>query len=1040
MKRLLLIGLAGAFTSAWGGGFALTNDLAILSVDAQGWSTQLVERASGRVLADGRVPFIRLDTGDGKGPGVCSAVAPRGANAWAWTFPGKTGEVVLGVEPFPGGWTYVVKSVTVPDVARLFVGCLRGVTCCRYTGSQAQAVSDDLSAMAIRAYDFYPVSSLGRDVNAILMPADGPLVGRRVGFAAGPRAAVQTALQEMTKAAGFPHSAAGGAWAATSAQCRGSYLNANVTAASVDDWIDLARRGGFDVVHFRESWYAWRGHYPVNTNAWPNGLADMQAAVKKIHAAGLRAGLHTLTGCIDPRDSWITPRCSPDLMAWATYTLAAPLTATSKELLVEEMPMAKHDVTFTYHGSGNAIRIGSEIVQYTGVRRTKPYAFTGITRGAFRTVTYDHAKGEKADYLQQRYIAFYPKPDSDLAKAVAAHIGHVYRTCGFDQIYCDGAEGMMQPYAQAKMRHLILAECTKDGRPCLTEDSASGSGPACWWFHSRVGAWDSTYWAPKRFHDFHVGNMRRQQVRERDFREIQMGWWCPVEWSPHARPHTVDEMEYYAGKNAALDASMSIAGVNVSTRPMTYGTSRQMTVLGWYERFRRAGAFKKEFTDRLAVPRAEYRLCQDTDGVWRYAALDCRSHRVFSAVAKDWTESFAEPPAEAALRLEALYAGEPYTAKTALTAIAAGAPETLAITTASSRITATVRAEKDAERGDVLVFNAANGGASAEGAWAVAAAEYRPYRRIGSNRVVAFWVKGDGSGALLNVQVMTPREYGLCYSEHYVKLDFTTWRYMEMPFRETDAEEFCNHKWPYSGGYAEVFHRVINMNEVSAVKLYLNDVPAHGAAEVRVTDVKLLPQRETQLTRGVFTVNGQAFPVPFTLASGEFAEYVDGYWTHLDKFRTPVERRPATAALPLAAGPNALSFVGDARVQATLLAYGAKTPALRELSHLTADRRGLLAYEAAEPCFFAPAKGFAELPPVRTRPGETADLTFTVVGPIGPFTLAVNGEEKSFPAVAAGAVFRSERRTFTPFADTAKIVVRAEGSAAARFEFVKNYR
>ena len=86
------------------------------------------------------------------------------------------------------------------------------------------------------------------------------------------------ALKAMTVASGFPHSTSGGAWSTGSEQCRGSYLNANVTADSVDDFIAVALLGGFDVVHFRENWYAWRGHYPVNTNDFPRGLADLKAA------------------------------------------------------------------------------------------------------------------------------------------------------------------------------------------------------------------------------------------------------------------------------------------------------------------------------------------------------------------------------------------------------------------------------------------------------------------------------------------------------------------------------------------------------------------------------------------------------------------------------------------------------------------------------------------------------------------------------------------------------------------------------------------
>ncbi|MCQ2390585.1 MAG: right-handed parallel beta-helix repeat-containing protein [Kiritimatiellae bacterium] len=1044
--------------SVQAGGLSLTNEHVILDLDAAGWSTQLVERATGRVLANGRVPFVRVDVG--QGAGISESLEPRGDQAWAWKTRGVEGEVVLGITPFVGGWTFEVKSVTVPNLKRLLVGCLRGVACSRYTSSSAQCASDDFSGIAERAYDLHPSGIFGRDVATIFDPKDAPLVGRRFGLAAGPRAALVKALQAMTVAAGFPHSAAGGAWACDSEQAKGSYLNASVTAASVDDWIDLARRGGFDVVHFRENWYACRGHYPVNTNDFPKGLADMKAAVDKIHAAGLRAGLHTLTGCIDPRDPWIHPACSHDLMAWTTYTLAAPLTETSTELRVNEEPIAKHDVTFTYHGSGNAIRIGDEIVQYTGVRRTKPYAFTGITRGAFGTAKAYHAKGEAADYLQQRYIAFYPKPDSQLAKDLAAAIGHVYRTCGFDQIYCDGAEGMMTPYAQAKMRNLILSECTRDGRPCLTEDSAGGSGPACWWFHSRVGAWDSTYWAPKRFHDFHVANMRRQLVRERDFREIQMGWWCPVTWSPHARPHCVDEMEYYACKNTALDASMSIAGVNVARQSMTFGTARQMTVLGWYERFRRAGAFRRDLTQAFAEPRAEFRLRQDPDGEWRVARVEARGHRVHSAAVARWQECFHDRPDNASLRVEALYAGEPHEGGNALTMIAAVTPDSLAVTGAPMRVTASVAREQDAEKGAVIAFSATNSSDSAVGAWAVAAQEYRPYRAIGSRRVVSFWVKGDGSGALLNVQVMTPREYGLCFSEHYVKLDFTGWRHMQMPFRETDAEEFCNHKWPYSGGYAEVFHRVINMNQVSAVKLYLNDVPPHGSATVRVTDVRLVPMCANDIPVGaVLAVNGQRLPIPFALRSGEFAELENGFWTHLDKFRTPLARVPAQMP-QLREGTNDLMLIAapNSRAEVTLFALGKKRPALKDLALLTSEKRALLDYEPAEPCFFAPDAGFADLPPLVARPGMRAEPTFTVVGPIGEYEMTIADETRRFPAVAAGKTWRCPSGTFRPFSGRASVRVREVGTPAARprtptalfewqprfdsgarFEFVKRY-
>ncbi len=33
---------------------------------------------------------------------------------------------------------------------------------------------------------------------------------------------------------------------------------------------------------------------------------------------------------------------------------------------------------------------------------------------------------------------------------------------------------------------------------------------------------------------------------------------------------------------------------------------------------------------------------------------------------------------------------------------------------------------------------------------------------------MGLWIKGDGSGALLNIQIRSPREYHGCISDHYI--------------------------------------------------------------------------------------------------------------------------------------------------------------------------------------------------------------------------------------------------------------------------------
>ena len=201
-KKLVLAALLSGAAAVFGGGFSLTNELVVLSLDARGWSTQLVERATGRVLATGAVPFVRpLIDGQLR---ISTSVEPRGKDAWAWKYGKTPGEIVVGMVPFAGGWTFEVHAVTLADVRELRLCCLRGITCCKYTSPLAQTVSDDRSGIALRGYDLYAVSSTGSDMSALMRADDAPFVGRKVGFAAGPRAAFIRALQAMTVVAARP--------------------------------------------------------------------------------------------------------------------------------------------------------------------------------------------------------------------------------------------------------------------------------------------------------------------------------------------------------------------------------------------------------------------------------------------------------------------------------------------------------------------------------------------------------------------------------------------------------------------------------------------------------------------------------------------------------------------------------------------------------------------------------------------------------------------------------------------------------------------
>jgi hypothetical protein len=901
---------------------SFSNRRATLNIDTQGRITSLKTKSTQRELLARPQPLVTATLKDGLQ--LTARRVTRKGGALTFEFPRGLGTAVIGVENRRDFFNFTVRSLTLTNVAS-FTFCSLPVTCTKYRGGMANMQSDDSDAVCLRGYDLPVEMDLSGNALRVWTTAEHGLTGWRAGLAAGPKAEMPAVLRAMAESSGVPYSKLGGPWSLGAEANRGSYLFADIAHAATDDWIEFARRGGFSTVHIH-AWWRSLGHYDVNTNLYPRGLADLRDTAARIHDAGLRAGIHTLTACIEPHDPWVTPEASPDLIPFDTYTLARPLSPTDTVLYVNEKPAAHHDVVFTYMSNGNAIRIGSEIVQYTEVNRDPPYAFAKCKRGAFKTRVSAHAAGERADYLQQRYIAFYPQPDSPLAADLAGHIANVFNTCKLDQIYFDGSEGMMSRYGIDAMRHAIFKRLKGDP---LVEASAHGEHN--WWFHSRLGAWDHPVWAAKRFQDKHIATSA--PYRDTDLLEPQMGWWAPRTPSPQARGHFLDEMEYFACKNLGLDAAMSIQGVNVSYAPLPFHIEKQLTLLGWYEHLRLARYFDTQTVARVGVPGDEFRLRQNPDGTWTFTPVKMEAHRI-SALgngSEKWTSRNAYAGQPLCARIEALYAVAPYDSPKRIPLADAADFASFKTQTASTALSISLTEETADTRGNSrnLHVHAENRSDTRVGAWARASLDFpAPYRNLGGAGAFGVWVKGDGKGALLNIQLGTPREFMHALSDHYVTLDFTGWRYVELLARERDVERMTDYTWPYGGSY-DIYRNPLDMSHISLVTFYLNDLPAGGSVDVTVSPVMALPTQSALIKNPALTVNGQTLTLPFTLSSGDFAELEpDGACTHYNDKGDPLARMRPAAVPTLRAGENAIRFDCErpqgvsARAEVTLNAFG----------------------------------------------------------------------------------------------------------------------
>ena len=1010
-------------------------------------------------------PWVSRIEKDGKWV-FAEKAAKREDGALAFTFADGT-EVVESVEPFDGGFAFTVVGSTVPDGTQSLILALMRPDCSKYMGSFACIASDDERAVCLRSFDHRLGMSAREDAMKIELSESARAKGMRFGLAAGPRDGILVRLQELVRKSGLSYSEAGGPWSLGSKAARQSYIFANMTPRndeSVSDaWIDMVRRSGASVLHihcFEES----LGHYGVNKAKYPGGVDQLKAVADRARAAGLDVSIHSLTGCISFYDPWVTPVAHSNLIATYTYTLAQPLTKDSTEVVVEELPGPKHDVVTTYTSNGNVLAIDGELITYTGIRREKPYAFTGIIRGKLPymgrdlpATAADHPAGAKVKYLQQRYFCYYPEPDSPLAVELADSLAGVYNAIGANMIYFDGSEGMKSTYGTAKMASLIVDRLSrKQGAPHI---EMSCTNPHFWPFRCTMGAWDNVRFGAKSFEDLHI----RANVnggRKTDFLDGQMGWWAPQLASKAIRSRFPDETEYFAAKNAGYDFAMSLQGIDANAGFIPDLQEKAVTLIGWYERFRLARAFAPDVQKELATLGHEGELRQNPKtGAWEYAPLRIIRQRILGEGVGDRWTCRLKKAVPATLRIETFYNLSPFESPAA-TKVFDGAAFASAKRVAAGKASIAAAATSDPERGDVTRLTAFNDTGATRGAWAGFERTWEgpKYFSVGQAAGIGFWVKGDGSGAILNVQLEHPRIHDLTHADNLVKLDFKGWRYVELLFRERDVDEISKYVWPHKVTHPEYMNR-LQTDCVSAVRVYLNEIPVSASegvldsdstdaaarnpsVDILLSEIKALGLKETTAEDVKIKLNGQKVELPFEeIAAGDWAELEDGVWTLYDE-KGGFKERAAGPRLTLKAGENKFRYSADvsgraaARAEVKVFVRAKPMPALADL---TAEQRKALAWEAEMPAHWVPAKGADALPSVKVRPGEKAKLAVKVRGPVADPVLTVNGQTWKLASVPAKAV-----RTFTDGPVVSGVVdVKLESSdptaADALVEFVKNY-
>jgi hypothetical protein len=216
----------------------------------------------------------------------------------------------------------------------------------------------------------------------------------------------------------------------------------DVKPGNIDDYIRHAKQSGFrTMMIYYTAFTPASGHY-VWRPEYPNKLEDLKAIVKKIHDAGMLAGLHFHYNKTFGMDPYITPKPDPRLYVKRHFTLAAPINATSTVIPVDENPRDSRLVSAVKH-----LRIGDELVTYESYTTERPYQFTGCKRGDFGTQAAGYESGLKLGLLGEvaGVIGVFDQRTS-IQEEVAERLAGIYDGANFDFAYYDGAEDVPPPY------------------------------------------------------------------------------------------------------------------------------------------------------------------------------------------------------------------------------------------------------------------------------------------------------------------------------------------------------------------------------------------------------------------------------------------------------------------------------------------------------------------------------------------------------------------------------------------------------------------
>lgn len=712
----------------------------------------------------------------------------------------------------------------------------------------------------------------------------------------------------------IPLSKEGGAWAQLNKEGYGSYLMnfGTLTEATVDEWIKQCKDLGFNQIdsHGGRDFFQF-GTLELNKEKWPDGWESFKRINEKLHKNGISHIFHTYAFFIDKNSNYVTPLPHKDLGYTRTFTLKNGISESAEEIIVNEST-ADISTLIGFHTENSVtLRIDDEFIEFGGITKEPPYKFTKLKRGTNGTKAVSHSPNSKARQMSERFGRFVPGPNTNLFKEIAKKHADVVNDNGFDGIYLDAIDGAAVLGGKDDFWYYgskFVFDIAKNLKRVVGMEMSSMVHH--WWhYRSRWQAWDRPVRGYKRFTDIHLASIKApslflpEQIESNEWEHgiwkghsplidkyagvesgqtklpLHLGWWGNQTWSPpQIEPTFPDDIEYLAVKMLANNAGFSqLGGVDATTLAENPLFKKAAEIFKQYETLRHQDYFNAETKKLMRQPGREFTLIKEASGAFNIKPITYNKHKVLgkNAPSSSWivNNEFEKQPVK--FRIEALMSVKAYDDADAITLtdyrhqhefkqvdLANGVQTSLSISDDKS----------PAQENSAILFSR-NVGATTEGAYVNFEKKFDNSMDLSKHQGLGVWVKGDGSGQLLNLSVRSPLHISHgAHGDRFIKIDFVGWKYFELV--EIESSAISDYIWPNDSHFYvyDSYRHTIDFGMIESIQIWNNNLEKDKSVKTQIGPIKALPLIPSVFKNPALIIAGQKITLPITFESGMYVE------------------------------------------------------------------------------------------------------------------------------------------------------------------------